>query len=303
MKKLQYNSPFILTFFFASLFVLALDAITGGASTLAAFCVYRSPISPLFFVQLFGHVLGHSGIQHFLGNMTLLLVLGPPLEEKYGSKTLLVGIAFTAVTSGILQCILFPNAALLGASGIVFMLIKLISVILDTLLSFVGAPHLNAMVDKPLQNEGSFTVDASQTVKHVDQQNVEGFLFRLLSQFLDHVPLGRGNLGAGNAFLGLLCHDPPAVILCELPALNFLERDVIVVHLSFGGDPIGQRRTGRICGEFQLLRVKPAVVQPSLVCFRNLNWIAMIVNVVHFITSLLSCPDGWCIRTTQTIPN
>ena len=127
MKKLQYNSPVILTFFFASLFVLVLDAITGGASTLAAFCVYRSPVSPLFFVRLFGHVLGHSGIQHFLGNMTLLLVLGPPLEEKYGSKTLLVGIALTAVTSGILQCILFPNAALLGASGIVFMLIMLSS--------------------------------------------------------------------------------------------------------------------------------------------------------------------------------
>ena len=33
----------------------------------------------------------------------------------------------TAVTSGILQCILFPNAALLGASGIVFMLIILSS--------------------------------------------------------------------------------------------------------------------------------------------------------------------------------
>ena len=127
MKKLQYNSPVILTFFFASLLVLVLDAITGGASTLAAFCVYRSPVSPLFFVRLFGHVLAHSGIQHFLGNMTLLLVLGPPLEEKYGSKTLLVAISLNDVTSGILQCILFPNAALLGASGIVFMLIMLSS--------------------------------------------------------------------------------------------------------------------------------------------------------------------------------
>ena len=97
-------------------------------------------------------------------------------------------------------------------------------------------------------------------------------------------------------FFGLLCHYPPAVILCELPALDFLERDVIMVHLSFGGDPVGQRRTGRLGGELQLLCVKPAVVQPSLVCFRNLNWIAMIVNVVHFITSLLSCSDGWCIR-------
>ena len=128
MKKLQYNSPVILTFFLLSLGVLLLDWLTSGWTTLHAFCVYRSSLAdPMFYVRLFGHVLGHSGIQHFLGNMTLLLVLGPPLEEKYGSKTLLVGIAFTAVTSGILQCILFPNAALLGASGIVFMLIMLSS--------------------------------------------------------------------------------------------------------------------------------------------------------------------------------
>ena len=128
MKKLQYNSPVILTFFFLSLGELVLAQLTGGWSKAALFSVYRSPLTdPLFYVRLFGHVLGHSGIQHFLGNMTLLLVLGPPLEEKYGSKTLLVGIALTAVTSGILQCILFPNAALLGASGIVFMLIMLSS--------------------------------------------------------------------------------------------------------------------------------------------------------------------------------
>lgn len=190
-----------------------------------------------------------------------------------------------------------------GSDGALLLNHQRVSVIFNPLLSFVGAPHLNAMVDKPFQNEGGFTVNTSQTVKHVNQQDVEGFLFRLLSQFLDHVPLGRGNLGAGDAFFGLLCHYPPAVILCELPALDFLERDVIMVHLSFGGDPVGQRRTGRLGGELQLLCVKPAVVQPSLVCFRNLNWIAMIVNVVHFITSLLSYPDGWYIRTTQTIPN
>ena len=159
--------------------------------------------------------------------------------------------------------------------------------IFNPLLSFVGAPHLNAMVDKPLQNEGGFTVNASQTVKHVDQQDVEVFLFRLLSQFLNHVPLGRGNLGAGDAFFGLLCHYPPAVILCELPALDFLERDVIMVHLSFGGDPVGQRRTRRIGGELQLLCVKPAVAQPSLVCFRDRHSVPLIVRVVHLITSVL----------------
>lgn len=127
MKKLQYNSPVILTFFFLSLAVLALDQLTGGLTTAAAFCVYRSSFSPLFVVRLFGHVLGHSGVQHFLGNMTLLLVVGPPMEEKYGSKRLLAAIALTAVVSGLLQCLLFPGTALMGASGIVFMLIMLSS--------------------------------------------------------------------------------------------------------------------------------------------------------------------------------
>ena len=51
----------------------------------------------------------------------------PPLEEKYGSRTLLAGILLTAGVSGILQCVFFPGSALLGASGIVFMLIMLAS--------------------------------------------------------------------------------------------------------------------------------------------------------------------------------
>ena len=81
MKKLQYNSPVILTFFLLSLGVLVLDWITGGWTTLHAFCVYRSSMAdPLFYVRLFGHVLGHAGFDHFLGNMLLLLVIGPPLE-------------------------------------------------------------------------------------------------------------------------------------------------------------------------------------------------------------------------------
>ena len=59
--------------------------------------------------------------------MLLLLVVGPPLEEKYGSLTLLWGILLTALVSGVLQCVFFPGSALLGASGIVFMLVMLSS--------------------------------------------------------------------------------------------------------------------------------------------------------------------------------
>lgn len=127
MKRIHYNSPVILTFFFLSLAALALGRITQGWTTRYLFSVYRSPITPLFFVRLVCHVLGHSGFSHFSGNMLLFLVLGPPMEEKYGSRPLLAGILFTALVSSLLQCLLFPNAALLGASGIVFMLILLSS--------------------------------------------------------------------------------------------------------------------------------------------------------------------------------
>ena len=126
-KKIHYNSPMVLTFFFLSVSALLLDILTKGWTTVHLFSVYRSPITPLFFVRLFGHVLGHSGYAQFAGNMVLFLVVGPPLEEKYGSKALLAGILLTALVSGLLQCALFPHTALLGASGIVFMLILLSS--------------------------------------------------------------------------------------------------------------------------------------------------------------------------------
>ena len=126
--ELQYNSPVILTFFLISLLVLLLDDLTGGWTTMHLFCVYRSSMKdPLFYIRLFGHVLGHANWDHFLNNMLLLLVIGPPMEEKYGSIPLLKAIVFTALVTGALQCVLFPRTGLLGASGIVFMLIMLSS--------------------------------------------------------------------------------------------------------------------------------------------------------------------------------
>ena len=100
--ELQYNSPVILTFFLLSLLVLFLDQWTDGWTPMHLFCVYRSSLKdPLFYIRLFGHVLGHASWDHFLNNMLLLLVVGPPMEEKYGSKPLLCGMVFTALVTGV----------------------------------------------------------------------------------------------------------------------------------------------------------------------------------------------------------
>lgn len=128
MKKLQYNSPVILSFFLISLVSLLLGYITGNLSTKLLFSVYHSSLAdPFTYFRFVGHILGHANFEHFINNMLLILVIGPALEEKYGSLNLLIGILFTALVSGILQFIFFPNTALLGASGIVFMFIMLSS--------------------------------------------------------------------------------------------------------------------------------------------------------------------------------
>lgn len=128
MKKLQINSPVILGIFFASFLALTAGIITNDASTIALFSVYRSSLlEPLTYLRFFGHIFGHADLSHFFNNMLLLLVVGPPLEELYGSRTLLFGIMSTALISGLLHFFLFPGSILLGASGIVFMLIMLSS--------------------------------------------------------------------------------------------------------------------------------------------------------------------------------
>ena len=130
MKKLKvhYNAPVVLTFALVSLGALVLGFLTGGWSTYQFFCVYRAPLNiPSTWLRMVGHVLGHADYAHYLGNMMLLLVIGPPLEEKYGSGKLLFCILFTALVSGLVQFLLFPGTALLGASGIVFMMILLSS--------------------------------------------------------------------------------------------------------------------------------------------------------------------------------
>ena len=126
MKRISYNSPVILTFTFAAFAALLLNYFTAGMANELFFSVYRSSLlDPLFYLRLFTHILGHADLNHFVGNFTLILLIGPMLEEKYGSKPLLIMMIVTAFLTGLINVIFFPTTALLGASGIAFMMIIL----------------------------------------------------------------------------------------------------------------------------------------------------------------------------------
>ncbi len=126
--KISFNSPVILSFTILCLVSLLLGTVTKGMTTDLFFSVYRSSLmSPAAYIRFAGHVLGHAGWDHFLGNIMLILVVGPLLEEKYGSSNMLFVILATALVTGIVNFVFFPQVQLLGASGVVFALILLSS--------------------------------------------------------------------------------------------------------------------------------------------------------------------------------
>ena len=126
--KISFNSPVILCFAILCLLTLILNMLTNGLTNSVFFSVYRSPMTdPLTYVRFVGHIFGHADWEHFIGNITLLLVVGPMLEEKYGSLSIFIVILITAVVTGVVNFVFFPNVQLLGASGVVFAFILLSS--------------------------------------------------------------------------------------------------------------------------------------------------------------------------------
>lgn len=185
--KITFNSPIILGFVFISFVVMVLNYITMGKSNELLFMNYRSSMSsPLTYIRLFTHVLGHSGWSHYIGNMGYILLLGPMLEEKYGAKNILLVILVTALVTGVINSLLFPDVALCGASGIVFAFILLTSFTSfregEIPLTFI----LVAVIFIGQQiYEGLFVQDNVSNLSHI----IGGIIGAVFGYFLNVMPL------------------------------------------------------------------------------------------------------------------
>ena len=126
IKKLHYNSPVILTFAAICVVMLALNTVTLGWMNNNILACRGNPslLDPLTYVRSVLHVVGHSGWDHLFNNMILLLLVGPAVEERYGSWNVAIMIICNAVITAIINGIFF-STGIIGASGVVFMLIIL----------------------------------------------------------------------------------------------------------------------------------------------------------------------------------
>ena len=125
--KISFDSPVILTFSFvcAGIYLMTSNNIMTEAFVLAPEWNFGSGS---WYLRLFSHVLGHADATHLMSNMALILLIGPIVEKKYGAKNLIIMIFSVALVTAIVH-IVFSNTFLLGASGVAFMLILLVSMV------------------------------------------------------------------------------------------------------------------------------------------------------------------------------
>lgn len=131
--RIMYNAPVTLTFSLATVAVMVLEHFMPGFTEWLFTAPGKIGSEVGFdwtnvgdYFRLFTHVLGHQDWEHLLGNLSFILLLGPLLEERYGSVMLTVMIVITDLVTGVLN-VCFISRPLLGASGIAFMMILLSS--------------------------------------------------------------------------------------------------------------------------------------------------------------------------------
>lgn len=128
--RIRYNAPFTLTFSILCAAVVAANQFLVPGLTKDWFTVGGQGSfvwdSWMSYLRLFSYSLGHADWAHLLGNLSFILLLGPILEEKYQTPTLLIMALITALITGIVN-VTFFSTSLVGASGIVFLMILLVS--------------------------------------------------------------------------------------------------------------------------------------------------------------------------------
>jgi membrane associated rhomboid family serine protease len=124
--RLTFNAPVVLGFCLIAFIVSIVSSLSIPLNYILSFDGF-SVLNPLKLATLLTYPFAHADFSHLFGNLMFLLLLGPILEEKYGSGNLALMLVLTAALSGVVMGIL-PGGAVMGASGIVFMFIMLVSI-------------------------------------------------------------------------------------------------------------------------------------------------------------------------------
>ncbi len=147
--KFIYDAPATLTFAFVCIILFAVDTfvfkqklasliltspVNGGSAALAggalgvagaaASNLAFSASNPLSYLRLFSYALGAASGEILVCNMIFILLLGPSMEERYGTVVIAIMTFVSALFSGVLNAC-FCKSPLQGCEAIIFMMIFL----------------------------------------------------------------------------------------------------------------------------------------------------------------------------------
>lgn len=128
LNYFSFNSIVILSYFFICLVVVFLNFLSHDK--INDFFLFRrgSLLNPMTYFRLVLSGICHSNWAHFRNNFITILLIGPLLEEKYGSLNLLYMLIITTVVSSLVHLFIYDSGAI-GASDNVYMLIVLCSIV------------------------------------------------------------------------------------------------------------------------------------------------------------------------------
>ncbi|MBW6462504.1 MAG: rhomboid family intramembrane serine protease [DPANN group archaeon] len=82
----------------------------------------------------------HSGFEHLLYNMFALGLFGIVLERIIGSEKFLIGYILSGIFAGLATIFMYPLSLSIGASGAIYGIIGILSVLRPRLMIYLGVP-------------------------------------------------------------------------------------------------------------------------------------------------------------------
>ncbi len=128
LNNFSYNSVVIISYFVLCLIMLILNTILKGKINNFFALRKGSLLNPMTYIRLITTGLCHKNWSHFRNNFIMILLIGPILEEKYGSVQILEMLVITTIASSLIHLFIYENGAI-GASDNVFMLVVLCSIV------------------------------------------------------------------------------------------------------------------------------------------------------------------------------
>src|SRR5574344_219729 len=134
--RVTFNAPVTLIFAILCIVLFVLDAFWLKGKILTRVLTCRGKIgsavafnfkNPFDYIRIFTHVFGNTTWTALFINLAYILLLGPTLEERYGSPITALTMVMAALVTGVLN-VCFLSTPLTGSESIVLLMVLLASV-------------------------------------------------------------------------------------------------------------------------------------------------------------------------------